>query len=175
MAASQEGSKSRGVLITALATLIVGVLTLVASVSTTVLTLNEGQRREDTQARGAARVLIGELIVATGDLQDLGVEGRLRRFGPDYPVEIPDEDLRLIASRLSTAQWNDVSTTLSDLANFDRLVRARLQRVGPGRLPSQLREYVVADLRDACEAQAALQGVADVEGVACPTLEPRPE
>jgi len=104
-------------------------------------------------------------------MRDLAGEGRLRRFGSEYPIDIPTDDLRLIASRLDGGEWNDVSVALSTVANLERLVRRRLERVGPGRLPPQIYEDVAIDLEELCRAQTAVKELAQVEGVACPTAD----
>jgi hypothetical protein len=165
----------RGARFTALATLVVGVLALVGIGINAYITLSEGKRREDTQARGAARVLISELFVAGHDIRDLGNERLLRRFADEYPVDVPPGDLRLIASRLSARQWNRVSVALSDLANLRRLVQRRLQREGPGPLPWEFVRYASEDLAANCLAQRALLDVAEFEDLPCPILMHRPE
>jgi len=97
-----------------------------------------------------------------------------RRMGPDYPVEIPRDDLRLIASRLTTKQWNRVTIALSNIANLDRLMRQRIARRGSVNLPPHIIEAVSGDLDDNCRAQGALQDLAKFDGVACPVLSALP-
>jgi AcrR family transcriptional regulator len=174
-----EGPKGdvawRGARITALATLIVGVLALVGIGINAYITLSEGKRREDTQARGAARVLISELFVAGHDIRDIVRERLLRRFADEHPVDVPPGDLRLIASRLSGRQWNRVSIALSDIANFRRLVERRLEREGPGPMPWEFVRYASEDLAANCLAQRALLDLAEFENGPCPILMHRPE
>ena len=62
-------------------------------------------RREAAQARGAARVLYAELFHASTQMAILASDRIYRRFDPSYAVEIPPEDRRLVAAKLSGDQW----------------------------------------------------------------------
>lgn len=67
----------------------------------------------DENAQGAARVLIGEFLVVGQELGDWVSTGALVPFGPDFPVAIRQEDLRLIAARVTPREWNAISRGLS--------------------------------------------------------------
>jgi hypothetical protein len=80
-------------------------------------------RNED--ARGAARVLIGEFVVVGEELADWVTNGFLERFGPNFPVEIRQQDLALIAARVTPRQWNQISRGLSSIQQLERYVLDR--------------------------------------------------
>ena len=68
-------------------TLVASLLALAGVLFNTMVTLDAAEDREkeeaDIQARGAARVLMGEFFIAAHAMRDLGGEGRLRRMGPE--------------------------------------------------------------------------------------------
>ena len=120
-------------------------------------------RNED--ARGAARVLIGEFVVVGEELADWVTNGFLERFGPDFPVEIRQQDLALIAARVTPRQWNEISRGLSSIQQLQRYVldRTRGRTRFTGKLISRRIVQIVADDLDAVRAASlALSRVAGV-------------
>lgn len=120
----------------------------------------------DEDARGAARVLIGEFVVVGEELADWVTNGFLTRFGPDFPVEIRQEDLSLIAAHVTPRQWNQISRGLSSVQQLQRYVldRTRFRTRFTGKLISRRIVQIVADDLDAVRAASlALADVADVE------------
>lgn len=119
----------------------------------------------DENARGASRILIGEFLVVGQELGDWVVEGRLVAFGPDFPVVIRQEDLALIAARVSPHQWNAISRGLSAVQELRRYVldRTREPNRFTGKFISRNIVYTVAhDLDAVRRASLALSKVADV-------------
>ena len=131
-------------------------------------------RNED--ARGAARVLIGEFVVVGEELGDWVTNGFLAPFGPDFPVVIGQEDLGLIAARVTPREWNAISRGLSDVQQLRRYVRDRSGAGNRfrGRLISRNIVYMVArDLHSVRRASLALSKVAEVgEEVPGTTMKP---
>jgi hypothetical protein len=123
-------------------------------------------RNEDAQ--GAARVLMGEFLAVSEELGDWVSNGFLAPFGPDFPVTIRQEDLGLIAARVSPQQWNAISRGLATVQQLRRYVldRTRERNRFTGKLISRHIVYMVGDDLDAVRrASVALSNVADVGDV----------
>lgn len=119
----------------------------------------------DQDAQGAARVLIGEFLVAGEELGDWVSTGALVPFGPDFPVAIGQEELGLIAARVTPRQWNAISRGLSGVQQLRRYVRDRAQEPNrfTGKLISRNIVYMVAaDLDAVRRASLSLSEVAGV-------------
>jgi hypothetical protein len=119
----------------------------------------------DEQAQGAARVLIGEFLVVGEELADWVSAGSLVPFGPDFPVAVRQEDLGLIAARVTPRQWNAISRGLAAVQQLRRYVRDRTQEPNrfTGKLISRNIVYMVArDLDAIRRASLALSSVAGV-------------
>ncbi len=119
----------------------------------------------DENARGAARVLIGEFLVVGEELGDWVSTAALVPFGPDFPVVVREEDLNLIAARVSPSRWNAISRGLSTVQGLRRYVldRTRSPSRFSGKLISRRIVYTVASDLDAIRrASLSLSEVADV-------------
>jgi hypothetical protein len=138
------------------------------SVSTRDVVREESKRvaeLRDEKAEGAARVLIGEFLVVGEELSDWVTTGTLAPFGPDFPVVIRQDDLALIAARVSPQGWNAISRGLAAVQQLRRYVldRTRKPTRFTGKLISRHIVYMVArDLDAVRRASLALARVASV-------------
>jgi hypothetical protein len=131
------------------------------------------QRSED--ARGAARILINELLIAGNEAKDLAYDALMRPLGPNFRITIPQADLRLVASKLDTPQWTKVNHALSDAANLERYLRLRSSRRHPlsGRpLSRHSVQILYDDLTSFGDAAGALVDLAKLTELAVPTFDP---
>jgi hypothetical protein len=130
----------------------------------------------DERAQGAARVLIGEFLVVGEELGDWVSNGALVPFGPDFPVAVRQEDLGLIAARVTPRQWNAISRGLSAVQQLRRYVRDRTREPNrfTGKLISRNIVDMVADDLDAVRrASLSLSKIAGVgDEVPGTTIEP---
>lgn len=135
-----------------------------ASQSTSDVVKAEGDRsaaRVELDARGAARVLSLELLEAGWELSDLAQDGYFRRLGSGFVVDVPKDDLRLIASEVSGNQWADVTRALSAITGMARYMQQRA--VARGRLPTPLTHNALTLIaRDMSSIRAAIEAVAGV-------------
>ncbi len=161
--------KHAGAIITGATAIIAATLAAwFASASTRDVVREESHRVAEVRnenAKGAARVLIGEFVVVGEELSDWVTTAALVPFGPDFPVVIRQEDLGLIAARVSPRQWNTISRGLSAVQALRRYVLDRTR--GPNRFTAKLISrrivYMVANDLDAVRrASLALSEVAGV-------------
>jgi hypothetical protein len=138
------------------------------SVSTRDVVREESQRvaeLRDEKAEGAARVLIGEFLVVGEELSDWVTTGALAPFGPDFPVVIRQDDLALIAARVTPQGWNAISRGLAAVQQLRRYVldRTRKRTRFTGKLISRHIVHMVArDLDAVRRGSLALAQVASV-------------
>jgi hypothetical protein len=115
------------------------------------------QRAAADQARGAARVLITELTVASQEIRELGDAGEFSQFTSEYGIAVPYEDVRLIAGKVDTGDWRVVSHALNRIRSLDRYV----SRTGDGdAIPDNTMQVIRADLRAIDAAINAIEPVA---------------
>jgi hypothetical protein len=128
---------------------------------------HEQNRREDqrelAQARGAARILYGELEQAAFQIQVLGSDRILRRFDPSYEIAVEPGDMRLVASHVSGDEWGDISITLSNLAGLETFVNTLIER-GRHRLTPGEVCYLRQDVHAIFFASKALAKLAGAPG-----------
>jgi len=131
------------------------------------------ERSDD--ARGAARILINELLIAGHEAKDLAYDAYMRPLGSNFAIRIPQEDLRLVASELETAEWTEVNHALSDAANLERYLRLRSSPRHP-LADRPLSRHSVKILHDDVtsfgEAAGALADLARLTELAVPTFDP---
>jgi hypothetical protein len=118
------------------------------------------ERRLEEEARGAARLLITELLTAHTYTNTALEQGSF--FGPvpeEYKIDVPAADLRLVQGRLSPAEYNQVAVALESVNGFALL--SRLVPSGEPFGPNERRslEGVVTEIR---AATGALRRVANV-------------
>jgi hypothetical protein len=118
-------------------------------------------RHEDQQARqqavGAARVLAGQLVTAEVYLQGMLDTGRLFDYDDKYDVQLPQADLKRIASdpRLGVDRWQRIATALSNLDSLGFFVRDKYRR-GIRRLGPEETGVFVLQIKTIDNALAAL-------------------
>ena len=78
--------------------------------------------RLEADARGAARVLSSEFFLAAREMWDFAMDGYFKPFNESYRIETTQEDMRLIASRLSAEQWRYVNLAFSSVQGLERYV-----------------------------------------------------
>lgn len=130
--------------------------------------------RLDSEARGAARVLASEFFLAAKEMGDLALDGYFRPFDETYRIEIPQEDLRLVASRLSREQWTAIYLAMSSVQGLERYVRIRARPDNPlSRRPLSRHTLTLvgSDMEFVGEAIGALSGLAQLEDARHPTLD----
>lgn len=129
------------------------------------------QSRLDEQARGAARVLLNELLISQNEMGDLVMGCAMKSLGREFTVEIPHDDLRLIASRLDPSQWSRVNAALTNLVELGRYIRERASPGHPlaGRPLSRHSVYVIGrdneSVRLAHDALGQLAGLPEVASI----------
>lgn len=161
--------KHAGAIITGATAIIAATLAAwFASASTRDVVREESHRVAEVRnenARGAARVLIGEFVVVGEELSDWVTTAALVPFGPDFPVVIRQEDLGLIAARVSPRQWNAISRGLSAVQALRRYVLDRTR--GPNRFTVKLisRRIVYMVARDLDALRRASLSLSEVAGV----------
>jgi hypothetical protein len=145
---------------------------LVASVTTqsTHDVIQEETKRvaavRDEDARGAARVLIGEFLVAGEELADWVSNGTFERFGPDFPIDISQDDVALIAARVTPRQWNAISRGLSTTQQLRRYVLDRTRTPRQGFTARYLSRHIVQIVADDLDAiRRASLALSEVAGV----------
>lgn len=118
----------------------------------------------DENARGAARVLIGEFLVVGEELGDWVSAGVLVRFGPDFPVAIRQEDLSLIAARVTPRRWNAISRGLAAVQALRRYVLDRTRK--PNRFTGKLISRHIVDIvaHDLAAIRRASLALSEVAG-----------
>lgn len=124
---------------------------------------HEAVARQLTDARGAARVLLSEFLVAGNEISDWVVNGTWHRFGREYPITIQGDDLRLIASRVAPRQWIWVQAALADVTELGRYVAQRSTRQSRFRgflLSRHAIRIAARDLRSIGRASRALRRLA---------------
>jgi hypothetical protein len=161
--------KHGGAIITGATAIIAAALVAWFTASSTSDVVREESQRvaevRDENAQGAARVLMGAFVVVGEELADWTTTGFLVPFGPDFPVVIRQEDLALIAARVSPQEWNAISRGLAAVQQLRRYVLDRTRKPNrfAGKLISRNIVYMVADDLDAVRrASLALSKVADV-------------
>ena len=161
----------RSALINGLAVVLGGAVAAVAGVVGPLATADRQAGREEkreesrtqVQARGAARVLLSEMLVAAGQMAILEHDRIYRRFEPSYRVNLPPSDLKLVASRLAVEQWGHVMAALHNTDGLETFVNTRLER-GRRRLTPADRCLVRADIRSIRIAARSLAPLADAPG-----------
>ena len=126
-------------------------------------------------ARGAARILINELLIASHEAKDLAYDAYMRPLGPNFRISIPQGDLRLVASRLDTSEWTEVNHALSDAANLVRYLKMRSHPAHPlsGRVLSRHSiQILYDDVSSMGDAAGALADLAELTDLAVPTFDP---
>jgi hypothetical protein len=96
-----------------------------ATVESTKAQISQETELLDTQAKGAARVLLNEILTTQNEMADFAWNAFMSPLGREYPIEIPKDDLRLVASRLSTLEWTRVNVALMNAEELGRYVRER--------------------------------------------------
>lgn len=158
-----------------LAALVVGYFTASASRDAAEEETARVTDQRAAEAKGAARILISELLVTGYEMIDWAADAYMKPFGPAYPIAVPKDDLKLVASRLLTDDWRKVNVALS---NVEELRRYVLHRSAPERplaarpLSRQSIELVARDAGSLADASFALTDLAEMDDIEFPTLDP---
>jgi hypothetical protein len=120
-------------------------------------------RRENVAARGAARLLFGELLDAQEQMVILANDRILRRFDPSYPISLPPEDMRLIYSKLAGEDWGSVQAALANVAALQTFVNTQIDR-GRKRLTRGEACFARIDAKSIRVAAGGLADLADAPG-----------
>lgn len=129
--------------------------------------------RQEADARGAARVLLSEFLIAGNEISDWAGNGTWEPFGPEYPIDIDRSDLRLIASHISPKAWIWVQAGLSDVTELRRYVAQRASRKSRfrGYLLSRYALHIAArDLDSIGRASRSLRDLAGLKETPYRTL-----
>ena len=86
------------------------------------------QRRELTQAQGAARVLQSEMAQSAAQMAVLWNDRILGPFDAGYRIDVRAEDMRLIASHLSADEWGMVIKAIASVDGLATFVKTQLER-----------------------------------------------
>lgn len=99
------------------------------------------ERREDQQARGAARVMLGGFVEAKGQMVALERDRILRPLERPKRVELP----QVVAEKLDGDSWGTVQDALTNIAALATFVKTLIER-GRHRLTNGEACFVRADL-----------------------------
>lgn len=113
-----------------------------------------------SEAVGAARVLAGELATPEVYMQGMLRTDRLFPYDPKYDVQLPQEDLKAVASALGVNRWQQVAAALGNLDTLGFFIRNEYRR-GTRRLHRghiAVFKGQIAAIDDAWEALDPLSG-----------------
>ena len=65
------------------------------------------------------------MLTSADEMVDLAGDAYFRPFDAGYAIDIPRDDLRLIAANLSSREWARVTLAISDIEGLRRYVRLR--------------------------------------------------
>jgi len=85
-------------------------------------------RVEDQRAVGAARLLLGEFRQSAEQMAVLANDRITRRFDPAYRINISNDDLGLIASKLDGEEWGLVLGARSAVESLETFVNSQIER-----------------------------------------------
>jgi hypothetical protein len=148
---------------------IVALATFFATLSTQGGENDRAENRVQQQTKGAARSLVYQLQTATIAVDESIKEGYFFKPATGYTPRLPQADLELIISRLSSREYGDLTRALASISSVAPFLRARVGKElggngGPGpRRPTPggqfLRQYAAQGVR----AINALADVADLD------------
>lgn len=148
MAGRKPGSKPAfGSGAAAIAGVVVG--GLLGFLGSVTLAIREDNREDDRialETRGAARLLVSELLQTGGQMAVLGNDRILRRFDNSYGVQLRPEDRLLVAAKLGGERWDVVQQSLTNIDQLETFVNTQVHR-GRRRLTAGEVCYVRLDLR----------------------------
>ena len=153
--------ETRTALIAAVALLLGAVIAGVSGIATTIENQkgeNERmERRLEDEARGAARVLFSRLFGAVNATEEVLVEDRfMRGTGPYFIAPVSAADLKLITSRLSIEEFDQIDHALRATGAFLTLLHSKAGE----KLTRDDRETVHSLGTEINDGRAALLGVA---------------
>ena len=130
--------------------------------------------RRDEDAKGAARVLVSELLVTGYEMTDWVADAYMKPFGSAYPIDMPKDDLKLVAAKLVADDWRKVNVALTNVEELQRYVEARSAPAHPlSKQPLSRRsiELVARDVSHLADASFALTDLAEMNDLAFPEVD----
>jgi hypothetical protein len=127
---------------------------------------SERRREERAQHRqqvGAARLLFTELLIAVEEMTVLEHDRIYRPFDDSFRIDVENNDLRLLLSRLEDTEVGDVAIALRSIPTLETFVLSKYER-GLRRVSAADRCIIRSDIRTIGIAAAPIARLAELPG-----------